>query len=139
VVAELRRIGQRIASAEAAAEVDRGVDAAIRLVDAQVFGRGRAFARGFLHGGAVDDFFRRSLPKLELVEDTVYHALHRDAPDLDREVGEQLAVAALAALGGLADRLDHLANLADAGAFDLEVGVARALEATDARRRSLVP
>ena len=47
---------------------DARFDAELSLLDEQVFGRFRAFARGYLRGGRVDDFFTRVLPKLELNE-----------------------------------------------------------------------
>ena len=58
----------------------------------------------------------------------IYHALYRAAPDLDREVGDPLARAATDALDALARRLEHWAAVVDVQAFDLEVGVSRALE-----------
>ncbi len=51
-----------------------------RLLDEQVYGRYRAFARGYLRGGKVDDFFVRVLPRLELSEASIGRALERDAP-----------------------------------------------------------
>nr|MBA3452353.1 hypothetical protein [Deltaproteobacteria bacterium] len=50
------------------------------------------------------------------------------APDLDRELGEPLARAASDALTALAGRLDHWGAVVDVQAFDLEVGISRALE-----------
>lgn len=50
------------------------------LLDEQVYGRYRAFARGYLRGGKVDDFFVRVLPRLELNEAAIGRALERDAP-----------------------------------------------------------
>jgi hypothetical protein len=88
-----------------------------------------------LRGGAVDRFFRQDLPKLELTEDAAYHALFRESPDIDGEVGEPLLASGMAALDALADRLDHLAGVADAIAFDLDAGVERALQQLDDRRR----
>jgi tetratricopeptide (TPR) repeat protein len=108
---------------------------AVRLVDARVFDRADAFVRGYLRGGAVDRFFRQDLPKLELTEDAAYHALFRESPDIDGEVGEPLLASGMAALDALADRLDHLAGVADAIAFDLDAGVERALQQLDDRRR----
>jgi len=98
-----------------------------------VFDRARAFLRGYLEGGYVEAFFRNDVPRLELAEDAVYHALARNAPDLDRELGEPLARAATEALTALAQRLDHWADVIDVQAFDLEVGVGRALEIAEAR------
>jgi len=52
----------------------------LRLLDEQVYGRYRAFSRGYLRGGKVEDFFVRVLPKLELTEAAIGRALERDAP-----------------------------------------------------------
>ncbi|HEY4238477.1 MAG TPA: dynamin family protein [Kofleriaceae bacterium] len=118
---------------EAAADLRRAADDRIGFALAQIFDRARAYLRGFLEGGYVEAFFRNDVPRLELAEDAVYHALVRGAPDLDREIGEPLTRAATDALAALVDRLAHWAAVADARAFDLDVGVGRALEAATAR------
>jgi small GTP-binding protein len=59
---------------------DARFDAELSLLGEQVFGRFRAFARGWLRGGRVDDFFTRVLPKLDLTEAAIRRALERDAP-----------------------------------------------------------
>jgi hypothetical protein len=59
---------------------DARFEAERSLLGEQVFGRFRAFARGYLRGGRVDDFFTRVLPKLELTEAAIGRALERDAP-----------------------------------------------------------
>jgi hypothetical protein len=94
----------------------------------RVFDRARAYLRGYLEGGYVESFFRNDVPRLELAEDAIYHALYRSAPDLDREVGDPLAHAATDALSALARRLDHWSAVVDVRTFDLEVGVVRALD-----------
>jgi hypothetical protein len=94
--------------------------------------------RGYLRGGGVDDFVRRVLPKLDLVEDTIYHALVRDAPDLDREVGAPMAAAGRRALLGAAELLDRAGGRLDAAIFDLEHGLRRALTAADDVRREVL-
>jgi len=114
-------------------DLQRAADDQIGLALSRVFDRARAFLRGFLEGGYVEGFFRNDVPRLELAEDAVYHALVRNAPDLDRELGEPLARAATDALTALANRLDHWAAVVDVQAFDLEVGVGRALELAEAR------
>jgi hypothetical protein len=63
-----------------AVDPDARFDAELSLLGEQVFGRFRAFARGYLRGGRVDDFFVRVLPKLELTEVAIQRALERDAP-----------------------------------------------------------
>jgi tetratricopeptide (TPR) repeat protein len=114
-------------------DLQRAADDRIGLALSRVFDRARAFLRGYLEGGYVEAFFRNDVPRLELAEDAVYHALVRGAPDLDRELGEPLARAATDALTALASRLAHWAAVLDVHAFDLEVGVGRALEIAEAR------
>jgi tetratricopeptide (TPR) repeat protein len=114
--------------ADVVGDLQRAADDRIGLVLSQVFDRARAYLRGFLEGGYVESFFRNDVPRLELAEDSVYHALIRGAPDLDHELGEPLERAATDALLVLARRLEHWGARADVQAFDLEVGVRRALE-----------
>jgi hypothetical protein len=115
------------ASDPALAEVERALSDSIHILDAQVYARTLAYLRGYLEGGTVDNFFRRDLPKLDLDEDSVYHALYRDSPDLDATIAVPLAETGVAALDRVAERLAHLAERADVRAFDLEVGLARAI------------
>ena len=114
-------------------DLQRAADDRIGLALSRVFDRARAFLRGYLEGGYVEAFFRNDVPRLELAEDAVYHALVRGAPDLDRELGEPLERAATDALSALAARLEHWGAVIDVHAFDLEVGVGRALEIAEAR------
>ncbi len=114
-------------------DLQRAADDRIGLALSRVFDRARAYLRGYLEGGYVEAFFRNDVPRLELAEDSVYHALVRAAPDLDREIGEPLARAATDALTALARRLEHWGAVADVHAFDLEVGIGRALEVAAAR------
>lgn len=62
----------------------------VRLLDEQVYGRYRAFSRGYLRGGKVDDFFVRILPKLELTEAAIGRALERDSPTAPEILEEEL-------------------------------------------------
>jgi hypothetical protein len=114
-------------------DLQRAADDQIGLAGSRVFDRARAFLRGYLEGGYVEAFFRNDVPRLELAEDAVYHALVRGAPDLDRELGEPLQRAATDALTALASRLDHWIAVIDVHTFDLEVGIGRALEIAEAR------
>jgi len=114
-------------------DLQRAADDRIGLALSRVFDRARAFLRGYLEGGYVEAFFRNDVPRLELAEDAVYHALVRGAPDLDRELGEPLERAATDALTALASRLEHWGAVIDVHAFDIEVGVGRALEVAEAR------
>jgi len=109
-------------------DLQRAAGDRIGLALSRVFDRAHAYLRGYLEGGYVEAFFRNDVPRLELAEDSVYHALVRAAPDLDREIGEPLARAATDALTAVARRLEHWGAVADVHAFDLEVGIGRALE-----------
>jgi tetratricopeptide (TPR) repeat protein len=114
--------------ADAVSDVMRTAEDALRLVTAQVFDATRAFLRGYVRGGYVANFFRHELPKLELVEDAAYDALVRGSPDLDAELALRLATAGTTALSALGDRLAHWADVAEVMAYDVEVGVGRALD-----------
>ncbi len=135
-VTEIARAADVI-GADAASDLARTVDDAVRLVEAQVFARCLAYVGGFLRGGFVNSFFRGELPKIELSEDAVFHALFRDSPDLDTQIAEPLARAGRGALASLADRLRHYGDVADVLAYDIEVGEVRAIDAIDARRVEL--
>jgi tetratricopeptide (TPR) repeat protein len=114
-------------------DLQRAADDRIGLALSRVFDRTRAFLRGYLEGGFVEAFFRNDVPRLELAEDAVYHALVRGAPDVDHEIAEPLERAAVDALTAVANRLAHWGAVIDVQAFDLEVGIGRALEIVDAR------
>ncbi|MCB9559506.1 MAG: dynamin family protein [Kofleriaceae bacterium] len=143
VVADLR--GDAAAAVAAAGEAAAGLGVDVRgdlhrlgedrveIVTAEVYARARAYLRGFLEGGWVESFFRNDLPRLELAEDPTYHALVRSAPDLDREIAVPLARAGVAALEAVARRVEHWAAVADAAAYDLDVGIGRALDGVAAR------
>ncbi len=118
---------------DVAGDLQRTASDRIGLALSRVFDRTRAYLHGFLEGGYVEAFFRNDVPKLELAEDAVYHALVRGAPDLDRELGEPLGRAATDALSAIADRLAHWGGVADVAAYDLEVGLGHALEIVAAR------
>jgi hypothetical protein len=148
--ASRRRVGDALAAhardAEPAARVladALGVDVAgdiervatdhIGLAQSRVFDRAHAYLRGYIHGGYVESFFRNDVPRLELAEDAIYHALYRAAPDVDREIAEPLSRAARDALATIARRLAHWVAVVDVQTFDLEVGLGRALEFVTAR------
>jgi tetratricopeptide (TPR) repeat protein len=124
---------------DAGSDVMRTADDALRLVTAQVFDATRAFLRGYLRGGYVAHFFRSELPKLELVEDAAYDALMRGSPDLDAELALRLATAGTAAISAMSSRLAHWADVADVMAYDVEVGVGRALDELAERWRRWAP
>jgi tetratricopeptide (TPR) repeat protein/GTPase Era involved in 16S rRNA processing len=143
VASELALRSRKAEAAAKALEVALGFDVVgdlervaadrIGLAMSRVFDRARAYLRGYLEGGYVESFFRNDVPRLELAEDAIYHALYRSAPDLDREVGDPLAHATTDALSALARRLDHWSAVVDVRMFDLEVGVVRALEIVASR------
>ena len=118
---------------DVAGDLERVAADRIGLAMSRVFDRARAYLRGYLEGGYVDAFFKNDVPRLELAEDSIYHALYRSAPDLDLEIGEPLEKAAVEALSAIAARLDHWSSVADVQALDLEVGVARGLELASSR------
>ncbi|HEV7554037.1 MAG TPA: dynamin family protein, partial [Kofleriaceae bacterium] len=139
LVARSRSIDAQARTLSAAIEVDvvgdlqRTADDQIGLVLSRVFDRTLAYLRGYLEGGHVESFFRNDVPRLELAEDAVYHALVRSAPDLDRELGDPLSRAVGDALAAIAGRVEHWGAVVDVQAFDLEVGIGRALELVAAR------
>lgn len=61
------------------------------LLREQVYTRYTAFARGYLLGGRVDDFFTRRLPRLDLALEPVQEALLAGRVDLERELLDPLA------------------------------------------------
>lgn len=130
--AAARDIG-RVIGADVAGDVARFAGAQAELALARSFDRARAYQRGALDGGAIDTFFRVDLPRLELTEDAVFHALYRGAPDLDRELGGSLAGACGAAIRAVHARLEHWAAAADVRAWELAVGARDLLDDVAAR------
>ncbi len=114
-------------------DLQRTADDQIGLALSRVFDRTRAYLRGFIEGGFVAAFFKNDVPGLELAEDAVYHALVSKAPDIDREIGDALSRAGADAVAALAQRVAHWGAVAEVQAFDLEVGIGRALEVIAAR------
>jgi small GTP-binding protein len=122
------------------AELRRSVESAggtvadsTRLLDAEVYTRFRAFARGVLRGGRVDEFFTRVLPKIKLDERELRRALDRDAPWVNESADAEL----LGPLGAFARRyfadavaaVEHSRDDADLDAFDLEARIVAPLDA----------
>lgn len=147
VVASLQRhvapsiqVASRFASVvgeQSVSDVARTGKDAVRLVEAQVYERTRAFLRGYLAGGFVGKFFEVRLPKMSLDEDSVFQALFHDAPDLDTEIALPLARAGTLALQTLSQRLVHWSGVAEVLAYDLESGLLRALDSLEHRRQHL--
>ena len=115
------------------AVIPGAIDDAALLFDARVFSSALAFLRGYLRGGFVENFFRSDLPKIDLAEDAVYHALYRDSPNVDALVGKQLGAAGQAALHSVAAKLEAIARTLTSGVADLEEGSLAALDALEAR------
>jgi Flp pilus assembly protein TadD/GTP-binding protein EngB required for normal cell division len=72
-----------LASPEARLEAARVIDAAVERFD--------AYARGVVEGGAVSEFFRTELPRMELDAAAIRQALARRAPDPERALFGALA------------------------------------------------
>jgi hypothetical protein len=92
----------------------------------------QAFARGYLRGGRVDDFFTRTLPHLELSEPALYQALLRDLVDLEAELVRPLEQYVRRLCDGLAARVARLAAEVTLARVDLEERVFAPLESFEA-------
>ncbi len=120
---ELRRsvsvLAQLVGPGERAAVLDR-----LELLDDRVFGRYRAFVRGYLRGGAVATFFSRDLPKLDLVETEVRRALERASPldddTLEEELRQPLRAYCQALFSDLLSAIAQHREDVALGRFDLE-------------------
>jgi hypothetical protein len=115
------------------AALEERTEDVLRLLDEQVYGQYLAFARGYLRGGKVDDFFTRLLPRVELTEAAICRALERDAPTsidiLEAELLTPLrAFTARRFAGLLSDRRRALDD-EDLRRFDLEERVIEPLDA----------
>jgi Tfp pilus assembly protein PilF/GTPase SAR1 family protein len=115
------------AGADVRDDLSRATHDRVQLATAQVFDRARAYLHGFLEGGYVDAFFRNDVPRLELSEDSVYHALVRGAPDLDRDIAAPMERAVTEVMAALAHRLDYWSGVVEIVEFDLEIGLGRIL------------
>ncbi|PID39708.1 MAG: hypothetical protein CSB49_00870 [Proteobacteria bacterium] len=83
-VAEGDRQGRRAAALERVLAEQR------TLLGQQVYARFSAFARGFLSGGRIDEFFTRQLPNLDLEPDAIFRALAVDTPTFIAELADPL-------------------------------------------------
>jgi tetratricopeptide (TPR) repeat protein len=95
----------------------------------EVYGRYRAFMRGYLRGGRVDDFFTRVLPRIDLTEAAIREALSRTGVDLEAELTVPLEAFAARFFDEAGARLSSLADEARLRRFDLEERVFGPLEA----------
>ncbi len=134
LAAPVTGLGDAAAALAAAADADVREDLArtarerLELASSQVFERARAYLHGFLDGGYVEAFFRNDVPRLELSEDAVYHALFRGAPDLDRDISVTLERAATEILAALARRLELWSGVVEIIELDDQLGVGRVLQ-----------
>jgi hypothetical protein len=95
----------------------------------EVYGRYRAFMRGYLRGGRVDDFFTRVLPRVELTEAAIRDALGRTGVDLEVELTAPLEAFATRFFDDADARLRSRADEVRLRRFDLEERVFAPLEA----------
>lgn len=93
----------------------------------------RAYVAGFLAGGAIDAFFKHDLPRLALEPETVHHALYRAAPELESIVVDPLTRAGQRALAEAGAASAQVVAHHELEAFELDVGLARALGEISAR------
>jgi tetratricopeptide (TPR) repeat protein/GTP-binding protein EngB required for normal cell division len=91
-----------------------------QLLREQVYGRYLAFFRGHLHGRA-ETFFRRTLPRLEIDEDSIYRALTTAAPDFDEELLRPLTRWLQQFSAELEARLRHVERTAQLAVDDVEL------------------
>ncbi len=118
---------------------------ALAFLDERVFGRYRAFFRGYLRGGAVAAFFARDLPRLELTEPEVRRALERAAPldddVLEVELRQPLRAYCDAFFAGLLDVIEQRRAGVRGELFELECRLAHPIalvtEAVTAARQHL--
>lgn len=103
----------------AATSLTQAIDAARRAALAEGLEHARGFVRGALRGGGLDLFFSRELPRAELTEDALTHALLRDAPAYELELLAPVRAAITAALSRLGDDLRAHAERASIVSQDL--------------------
>jgi small GTP-binding protein len=113
----------------------------LRLLDEQAYGRYRAFSRGYLRGGKVDDFFVRVLPRLELTEAAIGRALERDGPTavdiLEAELLTPLRAFGEAHFKRRSDTLQHKLAQEELRRLDIDERVVFPIEALRAALASL--
>ena len=102
-------VGAALAPVQQQAAADQLVQERLALLQQQVYTRYQAFARGYLLGGRVDNFFAHKLPRLELTAEAIEGALAADAVDLKAELMTPLGAwlaSATSALDQLLSRLE---------------------------------
>ena len=121
------RSAANVLGADAATDMQRSAQDAIALVEAKVFDRVLSYLQGYLRGGYMDTFFRRTLAKIELSKEAIYHALVRDTPNVDDIIAAPLATSGAAAMNTLIERLEHWAGVANVLVHDIDEGIGKAL------------
>ena len=112
LLASARGAVSELDDASAATALTQAIDAARRAALAEGLEHARGFVRGALRGGGLDVFFSRELPRAELTEDALTHALLRDAPAYDLELLAPVRAAISTALARLGDHLRDAAERA---------------------------
>ena len=98
----------------------------------------RAYARGFLRGGRVDAFFTRTLPKMELAENTIFRALMADAPDLEEWLVQPVAHASVAHFAAERAALARAERADRAAALEAEHRLAQPLSVLSSRASDIL-
>jgi small GTP-binding protein len=101
-------------------------------LDEAIYQRYRSFVRGFLRGGKVDDFFTRTLPKLELAETSIRRALERTELWSDEvvtaELMRPLEAWTIRYLDDLLGRVERLRRALEVQRFELDARIAGPIE-----------
>lgn len=135
-LASLDAIGPLNAELEVSSARLRGrLEAALELLDHQVYVRFLSFARGTLHGGRIDRFFDDQLPTATLDQETLIGLLDVDAPLFEVELCDALLRWVLDLRGALTREIATLEAHVTIAELELEVSTAEPLRAILARSR----